>query len=271
MTGEIPPFEQGPPPEGGEPAVPAQPSPEGGDPFAAPRPERVPFWGYSDLFLIAGLAVPCMIAGAAAVKLVMLIFHWHAAAPAGEAVPAMSIGYGLLFGALMAIFRVQYGRPFWRSLGWTPARVPFLWNLILGFATAFAVGLTGRLLRVPPTSGPIVEMMKGPSALVLVAIFGTTVAPLCEELAFRGFLQPLLVRSLGAAGGILLASTLFGLLHYWEYGASWINSLQIGLAGAAFGCVRHWTGSTRAAVIMHAAFNGLSFVGMFAQGGRFPH
>ena len=270
MTGGIPPFESGPAPEGGTALPPPSEPPAGpppDSPFPQPQlPERVPFWGYTDLFLVAGLAAPCMLGGAAVVKLAMLLFHLHAAAPADEAVPAMLLGYGLLFGAVMAIFRVQYGRPFWRSLGWTPARVPFLLNLVLGFATAFAVGIVGHLIRVPPTTGPIMEMMKGPSALILVAIFGTTIAPLCEELAFRGFLQPLLVRSLGAIGGILLASALFGLLHFWEYGDSWRNSFEIGLAGAAFGCVRHLTGSTRPAVIMHAAFNGLSFVVLFTQG-----
>jgi uncharacterized protein len=261
MTGEVPPLEPAPAPEGGEPA--------GGLP--APPAERQPFWGYTDLFLLTGLAVPCMLLGAAVVKLAMLIFHLHAPATADEEVPATVIGYGLLFGGMMAIFRWQYERPFWRSLAWLPARVPFLINLILGFAAAMLVALVGRLIRVPPTAGPIMEMMKGPSALVLVAIFGITVAPLCEELAFRGFLQPLLVRTFGAAGGILLAAAPFGLLHYWEYGHSWRNALQIALAGAAFGCVRHLTGSTRAAAIMHAAFNAFSFIGLFAQAARGAH
>jgi len=237
-------------------------------PIAPPAAEleRIPFWGFADLFLLAGLAMPCMFAGLGIVWLAMKIFGLHAAAPAEEAVPEMLIGYGLLFTALMVIFRVQYDRPFWRSLGWTRTRLPFLWNVICGLGTGLLVAFLAGLIRTPPTSGPIVEMMKDPSALILLAIFGTTAAPLFEELAFRGFLQPLLVRSLGPIAGIAVASALFGALHYWEYGDSWRFALLIGVAGACFGCMRHVTGSTKAAAIMHASFNALSFISLFGQG-----
>src|ERR1019366_849808 len=101
--------------------------------------------------------------------------------------------------------------------------------------------------------------MEDHTAAVLMAVFGTTIAPLAEELAFRGFLQPLLVRNLGAVAGILLASVPFGFLHFHEYGNSWRHAVLIGLAGASFGWMRHATGSTRASTIMHAAYNGLIF------------
>jgi len=245
--------------------------PEGGVP-APPEPERVPFWGYADLFLMVGLSIPCMLAGFGLVKLGMLLLHWRVAAPAEEAVPETLIGYALLFGALMVILRVQYDRPFWRSLGWTSSGIPFLSNVIAGLAAALAVGLVGHWIATPPSSGPIVEMMKGPVAsLVVVTVFGTIVAPVCEELAFRGFLQPLLVRTFGTVAGILMAAAPFGMLHYWEYGDSWRSAVQIGLAGATFGWMRQATGSTRAAAIMHASFNALSFVSLFTQGGDLPH
>ena len=247
------------------------PVPEGGIPTPA-EAERVPFWGYSDLFLMAGLSLPCMFGGLALVKLAMTLLHWHAAAPAEESVPETLIGYALLFGALMVILRVQYGRPFWRSLGWNSTGIPFLWNVIAGLGAALGVGFVGHLIATPQTSGPIMEMMKGPAAsLVVVTLFGTVVAPVCEELAFRGFLQPLLVRSFGAVAGILMAAAPFGMLHYWEYGDSWRSAVQIGLAGAAFGWMRQATGSTRAAAIMHASFNALSFVSLFMQGRNLPH
>lgn len=247
------------------------PVPQGGIP-APTEPERVPFWGYADLFLMAGLSIPCMFGGFGLVKLTMMLLHWHAAAPAEEAVPETLIGYALLCAALTVILRVQYDRPFWRSLGWNSTGIPFLWNVIAGLAAALAVGLVGHLIATPPTRGPIMDMMKGPAAsLIVVALFGTIVAPVCEELAFRGFLQPLLVRSFGAVAGILMAAAPFGMLHYWEYGDSWRSAVQIGLAGATFGWMRQATGSTRAAAIMHASFNALSFVSVFTQGRNLPH
>jgi len=228
--------------------------------------ERVPFWGYADVLLLAGLALPCMFLGWALVRLALAVFHVHGAAQGFQAVPEMMLGYSLLFAALALIFRIQYDRPFWLSLGWTRTRVSFLWCVICGFATTILVGLVGWLIRTPPTTGPLMEMMKDRATLILLAAFGTTAAPLFEELAFRGFLQPLLVRDLGAVGGIAAAAALFGGLHYSEYGDSWRSALLVAVAGAAFGCMRHLTGSTKAAVIMHASFNGLQFVQLLAPG-----
>jgi membrane protease YdiL (CAAX protease family) len=178
----------------------------------------------------------------------------------------MLAGYTLLFAALAFIFRIQYDRPFWRSLGWTRPRIPFAWCVASGFITTLLVGLVAWLIHTPPSSGPLMDMMKDRTSLIPMAIFGTTAAPLFEELAFRGFLQPLLVRNLGAIGGVVLAAALFGGLHYSEYGDSWRSALLVALAGAAFGCMRQWTGSTAAAAIMHASFNGLQFVAILAPG-----
>jgi hypothetical protein len=132
--------------------------------------------------------------------------------------------------------------------------------------TTLLVLLVAWLIRTPPTAGPLVDMMKDPASLILIAIFATTAAPLFEELAFRGFLQPLLVRNLGAIGGVALTAALFGGLHYSEYGDSWRSALLVAVSGAAFGSMRQRTGSTAAAAIMHAAFNGLQFMAIFAPG-----
>jgi membrane protease YdiL (CAAX protease family) len=123
-----------------------------------------------------------------------------------------------------------------------------------------AVLLLGSLIRTPHTENPLTALLKDPTSLILVAIFGTIVAPVCEELMFRGFLQPLLVRSLGATAGILATALPFGLLHFQEYGNSWRHVLLISLSGVAFGLMRHATGSTRAAAIMHSSYNAFQFV-----------
>ena len=135
-----------------------------------------------------------------------------------------------------------------------------------GLGTSITVGLVSVLTHMPPSSGPLIELMKDRSTLVALALFGTLAAPLFEELAFRGFLQPLLVRSLGAVAGIGLAAALFGALHFSEYGNSWRSALIVGISGVSFGCIRHFSGSTRAAVIAHAAFNALPFFYVLIQG-----
>jgi uncharacterized protein len=230
-----------------------------------PPPERFPFWGYADVFLLAGLAVPCLFLGWGAVRLVLLACGLHVAAIGVEAVAGMMVGYVLLALVLKMIFRMQYGKPFWSSLGWTKPGMPIGMIILAGLATGFGVNIVGWLLHTPPASGPLTEMMKDRTALILIGIFGTTAGPLFEELAFRGFLQPLFVKNLGAVVGIGISAVLFGALHYSEYGNSWRLALLVALAGAAFGCMRQFTGSTLAAFIMHAAFNSLSFVSMLGR------
>ena len=223
------------------------------------QPERDPFWGYGDLFLFFGLAVPALLLGVGLVKGAEAIFHLHFAAKAIEPIAEQLIGYLLLFGALKVLFRIEYNRPFWRSLGWSGLRIPFLAVVVCGIGAAFVVALIGAMVSVRNTPNAITDLMRDKTSMIVLAVFGITLGPISEELAFRGFLQPLLVRSLGAAAGIILAAIPFGLLHYQEYGNSWPHAAIVAAAGVAFGCMRHFTGSTKAAALMHAAYNALFF------------
>lgn len=247
------------------------PAPEPPPAPPAPEPERYPFWGYLDLLFFAGLVIPSMLIGWAVVKAGMFLLHIHGALRVSELLAEQFLGYGILFGGLLLLFRMQYKRPFWRSLGWTKPSMPFLWNVICGLGAAFVVAVMSYLIHTPNVSNPLTDMMQDRTSVILLATFGVTLGPLCEELAFRGFLQPLLVRSLGVVPGILAATIPFGLLHFQEYGNSWRHAVLIALAGASFGWMRQATGSTRAAAIMHASYNALFFFVLFAQRRELPH
>ena len=245
-----------------DPEAPAPPEPR--EPldrlYFPPPPERDPFWGYGDLLIFAGLTLPCLLLGQGVVKTLFWAFQLHPAVETWELLTWQFVFYALLSGVLVALFRVQYDRPFWRSLGWVTPRLPLSSVVTGGVGLALAIMLLGVLIRTPHIESPLTELLKDPTSLVLVAIFGSIVAPVCEELLFRGFLQPLLVRSLGAAGGIVATALPFGLLHFREYGNSWRHVLLITLSGVAFGWMRQATGSTKAAAGMHAAYNGFQFV-----------
>jgi membrane protease YdiL (CAAX protease family) len=206
-----------------------------------------------------------MLLGLGSVKLFLAVFHIHSAVRVAELLPEQFLGYVFLFSMLLLIFRLEYDRPFWASLAWTRTRLPWLWMAVAGISAAYVVAAISSLFQMPGGSNPLMDMLRDRMSLILMAIFGIAVAPLCEELAFRGFLQPLLVRSLGAIPGILLAAIPFGLLHFQEYGRSWRHVVLISLAGALFGWMRHATGSTMASTVMHAAYNSLGFVALFAQ------
>jgi membrane protease YdiL (CAAX protease family) len=232
-------------------------SPEPPPPVIVGPSESYPFWSYFDLagfVLVALLAllVESFLAGA-------LLSVVHVKKFLVE-LPAQLLLYAFLLWLLSAIFRRYYGRPFWESLRWVPARLNASALVACGVLLAFGVMGGSVLLKTPDINSPMKELLSDKTSMVLIAVFGTTLGPLCEEIVFRGFLQPLLVRSLGAVPGILMAAIPFGLLHLQQYGNSWRHVLLITLAGAAFGWMRHSTGSTKAAVIMHAAYNGVFFV-----------
>jgi membrane protease YdiL (CAAX protease family) len=203
-----------------------------------------------------------MLVAMGAVRLVKSLLPNRAA----EQLVLQSAIYGLLFGVLTMILRVQYGRPFWRSLGWIESGIPVMRIVLLGLGTAIALAMLATVIGTPTTDNPMTELLKDRVSVILIAVFGVTLAPLSEELLFRGFLQPLLVRSLGALPGILVVAVSFGMLHFQEYGNSWKHALVISLAGMAFGGMRYATGSTKASTIMHASYNALFFAGLLAQG-----
>jgi len=95
--------------------------------------------------------------------------------------------------------------------------------------------------------------------------------PVCEELAFRGFLLPWLARRIKPAPAVAVTAVLFAVLHGPEYAWSWRHVVLISVAGVAFGAVRLRTGSTAAAAVVHATYNLVFFAALVAQtGGRLP-
>lgn len=241
-----------------EPQLPDEPGPP-----PEPPPERYPFWSYTDVLVFAGAALPCLLLGYGAVNLLVRIMGWKVPSQAAVLLPAQGLGYLLLFWVLSLMFRM-YGRPFWRSLGWVAPSWPPGMVAGAGLLAAIAVVLVGNLIQTPNTENEITKLMRDPASVLLMAVFGVLIAPMCEELAFRGFLQPLLVRSFGVVPGIVGAAIPFGILHFREYGNSWRHALLISMAGAAFGWMRQRTGSTLASTVMHAAYNALFFAAFFA-------
>src|SRR5881396_3049427 len=104
------------------PELPEAPPPPS-EPLGEPAPERVPFWSYSDLFIFLGLAVAGQIAGALLVQLPLLLFHVSVRNELYKLLPAQFLGYLFLFLCVRMMFRVEYGKPFWKSLGWQDARL----------------------------------------------------------------------------------------------------------------------------------------------------
>ena len=235
-------------------AAPAPPEP------ITPAP-KWPFWDYFDLLFLTSLFLPSLFVAALLVKAVF----WFISGRPLQGLIAQLIAYALIFGALYAILHLRYHQPFWRSLGWKVEPRTAIACLFAGPPLALAIGWLGFILRAPELETPFQEMTQDRVTLFVFAVFVVIIGPLCEELAFRGFLMPLLMRSCGNSAGIILTSLLFGSLHGPEYSWSWRHMLLVATAGCVFGWVRFRTGSTAAAVFMHSTYNMMQLAAFLIQ------
>ena len=217
-----------------------------------------PAWSYEDLALFVGAMLPCFTAA-----LVLV----HAIRFPSDGVQTMTLQfvfYVLLLGALYALIAGRYHQPFWRSLGWTVPSSGTWICIVTGPFLAIGLAVLSAVLHAPEE--PVIQnLMTDRWSLIAVVVFGSFLAPVFEELVFRGFIFPLLARSLGAWPGILLTALAFALLHGSQFHWSWQSILIIGLAGIAFGMARHKTGSTAAATAIHIGYNSTLFVAFLVQ------
>ncbi len=217
-----------------------------------------PFWTYEDLGLFIGSVIPVFILAWLVIHLVPL--------PSGAVIAMVyqSLIYALLLGVLYGLVALRYGQPFWRSLKWTPFRLPFAYAAA-GPLLAIGTSTLGVVFKAPPLPSPIADLISDRRSLFIMMLFLTVIGPVFEELMFRGFLFPLLARSVGPWLGILLTATPFALVHGNQYHWSWQHLTVVGLAGAAFGFVRYKSDSTAAATLVHTGYNATLFVGFLVQ------
>jgi membrane protease YdiL (CAAX protease family) len=142
---------------------------------------------------------------------------------------------------------------------------------LLAFLPVYVVGvmltqLIGSSLGIPVESHPLVHAIleQGGTQLVLLVILQAVVlAPILEELLFRGFLLSAGARALGRPLGLLLSALCFALIHAGF--ASFLPMLGLGLL---FGVLRLSSPerSIVGSITAHALFNALSLTLLFAAG-----
>jgi membrane protease YdiL (CAAX protease family) len=226
-------------------------------PLILAEPER-PSWGFAELlFAVAVLVVVLITVGEVATH------YLHAPEDSGLwGVIEEGVAYALFFLFLKIMFAHQ-GRGLLESLAWTnPGPFPVRWLIATGLGLSVLVA-TLQLLTVSNSADtPFEKMLQDPASRLVIGLFSVTVAPIAEELFFRGFLQPLCVATMGVFPGILVTSILFGALHLAQYGFIWQIGVLLTGVGFLLGAVRHLTGSTRASTIVHIAFNSLPFLAL---------
>ena len=214
-------------------------------------------------------------------------------------IPTMAVGY-LIAGAIVwAIFTYLWQRSFAQALHWNFGAVHRRWGRLLagGVALSLVVQFLSNFLPIPKTL-PIDDFFRTPGDVWMVALFGTFMAPVFEELAFRGFLLPSIAStwdwlrrqpgepdggastdrdrdprwSIGAlVASCTVTSIAFALVHADQLAHAWAPLSVLFAVSLVLCGVRLWTQSLAASTFIHATYNGTIFTILFFATGGFRH
>lgn len=161
---------------------------------------------------------------------------------------AVLLASAIFFASLTARPRLRHfgfrRTAFWAALGW----------IVLGIASFMAFSyLYGRLAgNVEQTTLDELGADRGPLALVMVGLLVVVLAPIVEEVFFRGFFYGALRTRLGVARAALITAAVFGGVHAGT-GVKAVPPLMF--LGLVFCLLYERTGSLFPPIALHALVN----------------
>lgn len=154
----------------------------------------------------------------------------------------------------------------WSKLGWRGNGHMAAIGLGVGIAVFFLIQLMGGLFSIQSGSGSANSLFTGVmtqkrSLYTLPALLFASgiLAPLSEELFFRGVLCTGLSNSFGSAIGIMVSSAVFTVLH----GDFSLAAMLIFIAGIVFALLYKKSGSLLVPIIAHGVHNLLTTLTAF--------
>jgi uncharacterized protein len=242
----------------------------------APSAPPDPAWTGGDVLRLILLTIVALFVGVFAV---LFIASWwvypHTALGEIARVPLVvvagqSLAYLLILAYMYVLVTRERQRPdFLTAIHWNwPSNIAVY--VLAGFALSLALQVVAHFLPIPKEL-PIDSFFRTPAEAWALSILSVTLAPLMEELFFRGFLYPVLARRLGLPIAVFVTALGFASLHGAQLMFSWGPVLVIFLVGIVLTVVRAKTNSVAAGVLIHMAYNGTITVAMFAATDGFRH
>lgn len=230
--------------------------------IAARSPQRLGLWrglGWTGLALLAFFAVLLLHDLAAGI--------WNVAWPAHpipdslDLDPVSAVAFVAGLAMFFAIVVLACRRSGWRAVDYlalTRPRGAFLRLGALAFAVPLMVSLAAAVYGGPGSE----TLPDKTTGLVLFLLAVTVLAPVCEELVFRGFLFRILADSrLGVALAIVVTALVWAVLHIDK---TWMEMSATFFTGLAWGWLRWRTQSTLATIAVHGLNNLVAAVGITA-------
>lgn len=134
----------------------------------------------------------------------------------------------------------------------------YLITLPVIILAGFVINLISSYYGHTPEMQDVVRwVLEEKSVFILVSLmfFGTVIAPVIEEIIFRGFLQPALKNSLGGRYAIVVSASLFAAVHMDIFAF-----FQIFILGILLGYLYEKTQTLVASVVVHILHNSLTLI-----------
>ncbi|HBW36512.1 CPBP family intramembrane glutamic endopeptidase [Desulfosporosinus sp. BICA1-9] len=170
--------------------------------------------------------------------------------------------YLIVIGLFLKIIR----RPF-TDLGFVKPQKKFLvLGFIVGVLLFVGIGLLGNLLTKllgTPAPQSFTVAIKGANyswEFALLTILGGVIAPIKEEMLFRGLMYPPLRQAFGKGKGILLAGIFFATLHL-----EMVRFIPLFIGGVVLTWLYERSSSIWPAIVAHGTWNILMAVALWIQ------
>jgi membrane protease YdiL (CAAX protease family) len=166
------------------------------------------------------------------------------------------ISVALILAAVLGFYREKLA-----SLGFTSTKVPkALLYGVLGFVVAFAVsGVVGYPIQqrfgADPTQEALSQATEAPGLFPLVIVSGVIIAPVAEEIVFRGYFYKAFRDRFKPSHAIVLSAALFAVLHL-----ELLATVQLFVIGIALAYVYEKTGNLMAPITLHVLNNAVAFL-----------
>jgi membrane protease YdiL (CAAX protease family) len=241
------------------------------------RPDKFPPWSGWDVIAVLcfTLAAVFLFSSVALGVAHVLTSKRHVSVGELATNPIVVIGsqlaaYPVVIVFMIMLVRSKSGERFWSAIRWNWLGSATFGFYLSGVLFAFVVEFASHWLPIPK-SLPMDKLFSDTTGAYLMAAFGVTLAPLLEELFFRGMLYPLLRRAYGIAAGVVLTGGAFASIHGTQLGYAWGPLLSIFVVGVVFTQVRQRTDSVAASFLMHCGYNSTLFAMLWIASDHFRH
>ena len=181
-----------------------------------------------------------------------------------------AVAYLLVLACMFLLVRTRARAPFGQGVQWNWPGSAGAMFFAGGIVLAVTVDWLSHFLPLPK-SLPIEDLFNNRTNAYLMALFGVSLAPLLEELFFRGLLYPVLRRRLGLITAVLLTAVGFASIHSVQLGYAWAPILSIFVVGVVFTLVRERWSSVGASFLMHCGYNFTLFAALWMGSDHFRH